>query len=111
MKWIIRQYITPAGCRPFGEWLDRLPVQAQARVAARIARFESGNLGDHKAVGSGVWEARLSFGPGYRVYFGQHGQTSILLLLGGSKVSQQDDIRRAQGYWSHYLEEKHGTTQ
>jgi putative addiction module killer protein len=109
MKWIIRQYITPAGRRPFGEWLDRLPVQAQARVAARIARFESGNLGDLKAVGNGVREARLSFGPGYRIYFGQQGQTIILLLLGGSKASQPEDIRRAQGYWSDYLEGTHGT--
>ena len=110
MRWIIRQYITPAGRRPFGEWLDRLPVQAQARVAARIARFERGKLGDHKPVGGGVLEARLAFGPGYRVCFGQHGQTIILLLLGGSKASQQEDIRRAQGYWSDYLEDRHGTT-
>ena len=48
MAWIIRQYVTPDGHRPFGEWLNRLPVHAQARIAARIARFDTGNLGDHK---------------------------------------------------------------
>jgi putative addiction module killer protein len=110
MKWIIRQYVTATGRRPFSEWLDRLPVQTQARVAARVARFESGNLGDHKAVGDGVWEARFAFGPGYRVYFGRHGQTIILLLLGGSKASQQEDIRRAQEFWNDYAEGRHGTT-
>jgi putative addiction module killer protein len=110
MIWTVRQYITPDGRRPFGDWLNRLPVLAQARIAARIARFESGNLGDHKALGDGVLEARLAFGPGYRVYFGQHGQRIILLLLGGSKASQQEDIRRAKRYWSEYVEGSHGTT-
>jgi len=110
MKWTIRQYITPDGRRPFGEWLNRLPVQVQARIAARIVRFESGNLGDHKAVGGGVWEARLAFGPGYRIYFGRHEQRIILLLLGGSKASQQEDIRRAKRFWNDYMEGRHGTT-
>lgn len=110
MIWTIRQYVTPDGHRPFGEWLNRLPVPAQARIAARIARFESGNLGDHKSVGGGVWEARLAFGPGYRVYFGQYQQRIILLLLGGIKASQKEDIRRAQRYWSDYSEGRHGTT-
>ena len=51
MAWKIRQYITADGHRPFGEWLNSLSVHAQARVAARVARFETGNLGDHKSVG------------------------------------------------------------
>jgi putative addiction module killer protein len=110
MTWTIRQYLTPDGRRPFGEWLDRLPVQTQARVAARVARFETGNLGDHKAVGGGVWEARLAFGPGDRIYFGQYGQRILLLLLGGSKASQREDIQRAQLYWRDYMEGRHGTT-
>jgi putative addiction module killer protein len=67
-------------------------------------RFESGNLGDHRAVGLGVWEARCSFGPGYRVYFAKLGSTVVLLLVGGHKASQRSDIRRAQRYWSDYLE-------
>jgi putative addiction module killer protein len=71
-----------------------------------------GNLGDHKRVGAGVWEARLVFGPGYRIYFGKDGKSIILLLVGGTKASQRKDIRRAQSFWRDYLEAKrHGQTQ
>ena len=109
--WTVRQYVTPAGRRPFGEWLDTLPLQTQARIAARVARFEVGNLGDHKEVGDGVWEARLPFGPGYRVYFGKHRQQILLLLLGGTKKGQSRDIRRARQWWRDYLEAEHGTAE
>jgi putative addiction module killer protein len=109
MSWTVRQYVTLDGHRPYGEWLNTLPIPAQARVAARVARFEAGNLGDHKAVGGGVWEARFPFGPGYRFYFGKHQRQILLLLLGGTKASQSRDIRRAQQYWSDYLEAQHGT--
>ena len=69
-------------------------------------------LGDHKAVGGGVWEAHLAFGPGDRVYFARDGRTIILLLLGGSKASQAKDIRRAHQFWTEYLEARpHGTAQ
>jgi putative addiction module killer protein len=85
-------------------------VHAQARIAARIARFDTGNLGDHKSVGGGVWEARLDYGPGYRLYFGQHQQQIILLLVGGTKASQTRDIRRAQRYWRDYVEGSHDAT-
>lgn len=90
-------------------WLTRLAVDARARVQVRVLRFESGNLGDHKSLGHGVWEARLDFGPGYRVYFAKTGRTVILLLLGGDKRSQSKDINQAKQYWTQYLEEtKHG---
>jgi putative addiction module killer protein len=68
-------------------------------------RFETGNLGDHKDLGSGVWEARMDFGPGYRVYFGKHGRQLVLLLVGGDKRSQSKDIRRAKELWSAFREE------
>lgn len=61
-----------------------------------------GNLGDHKSVGGGVWEARLAFGPGYRIYFGKDGTSIILLLLGGDKASQAKDIHQAQRFWVQY---------
>jgi putative addiction module killer protein len=109
MSWTVRQYVTSDGHRPYGEWLNTLPIPAQARVAARVARFEAGNLGDCKPVGGGVWEARFLFGPGYRLYFGKHQRQILLLLLGGTKASQSRDIRRAQQYWSDYLEAQHGT--
>ncbi len=105
----IQEYLTAAGKSPYQQWLDSVDVSVKARIQARIFRFELGNLGDHKAVGKGVWEARIQFGAGYRVYFGKDGDRLILLLLGGSKSSQSRDIKKAQEYWSEYLEESsHG---
>ncbi len=75
-------------------------------------RFETTNLGDHKSVGDGVWEARLPFGPGYRIYFGKDRGAVILLLLGGDKASQREDIRHAQRLWTDYLKGTlHGKTE
>ena len=74
-------------------------------------RFETGNLGDHKSVGDGVWEVRMTFGPGYRLYFGKDGNKIVVLLVGGDKSSQTKDIKSARRYWSEYLQEAdHGKT-
>src|SRR5215831_13669308 len=73
MKLTIREYLTPQGKNPFRDWLKGLDVGVQARIQARVLRFENGNLGDYKSVGNGVWEACLDFGPGYRLYFGKDG--------------------------------------
>ena len=72
-----------------------------------MLRFEMGNLGDYKSVGGGVWEARLLFGAGYRIYFGKDGDAIIVLLAGGDKSSQSQDVPRARGFWRDYLEAKH----
>ena len=61
-----------------------------------------GNLGDVKSVGNGVWEARIDYGPGYRLYYAQAGRRLILLLIGGDKRTQQSDIAKAQGYWNNW---------
>lgn len=98
----VLEYLTEEGKSPFGVWLASLDVSARARVQARIFRFESGNLGDCKSVGEGVFEARINFGPGYRVYFGIERKTGVLLLLGGDKKSQGRDIRDAKRIWSDY---------
>jgi putative addiction module killer protein len=104
--------LTPAGRSPFRDWLTTLDVSVRARIQARVLRFETGNLGDHKAVGGGVWEARLAFGPGYRIYFGRHQRAVVLLLLGGDKRSQSQDIGRARRFWRDYLEAtRHGKAQ
>ena len=103
-KLTIREYVTARGASPFRTWLGRLDRPVRARLQARVLRFETGNLGDHRAVGRGVWEARCDFGPGYRIYFAQPGATIVLLLLGGDKTAQRDDIRRAQQYWTDYQE-------
>lgn len=111
MPFTVREYITADGANPFRNWLARLALETRARIQVRILRFEAGNLGDHKAVGDGVWEARLDFGPGYRVYFAKAGRTVVLLLVGGDKRSQAKDINQAKQYWAQYRQEtKHGKT-
>ena len=69
----VREHLTADGRNPYREWLDTLDVAPRARIQARVLRFSTGNLGDHKSVGGGVWEARVMFGPGYRIYFGKDG--------------------------------------
>jgi putative addiction module killer protein len=88
---------------PFEDWLDDLnDKKAVARILARLARVRQGNLGDWKSVGEGVSELRVGYGPGYRVYFGQKGQTLVVLLCGGDKRMQDRDIRLAKQYWQEY---------
>ena len=85
MALTVREYLTADGKNPFREWLGSLTKAVKARIQARVLRFELGNLGDHKSVGEGVWEARVMFGPGYRIYFGKDGDSIIVLLVGGDK--------------------------
>ncbi len=80
----------------FAEWLDRLDdVRARARVLVRIERLAAGNPGDVKPVGEGVSEPRIDYGPGYRVYFTKVGRTIVVLLGGGTKKTQDTDIKSA----------------
>jgi putative addiction module killer protein len=106
MRLTIREYISANGGSYFRDWLESFALPVRARIQARILCFETGNLGDHKSVGGGVWEARVMFGPGYRIYFGKENRSIILLLLGGDKSSQARDIRNAQGLWKEYLEDR-----
>jgi putative addiction module killer protein len=77
----------------FAQWLDGLrDLQARARIQARIERLAMGNPGDVKPVGEGVLELRISYGPGYRVYFKQRGRELVILLAGGDKRTQARDI-------------------
>ena len=111
MALTIREFVTADGRNPFRDWLDTLDLRVRARIQARVLRFEMGNLGDHKSAGGGVWEARLMFGSGYRIYFGRDGFSIIVLLAGGSKSSQSQDISRAKSFWREYLEiRQHGKT-
>jgi putative addiction module killer protein len=101
---VIREFVDRRGHSPFRSWLATLDGRIQARIQARIFRFETGNLGDAKNLGQGIWEARLNFGSGYRVYFAIIDGTVILLLAGGDKASQIRDIRRARENLTEYLE-------
>lgn len=92
-------YHNKKGKSPFVEWLESLDIKTQARIRHRLTRVEEGNLGDCFPVGEGVMELRLFFGPGYRIYFGEAGKTTIILLVGGDKKSQSKDIQKAKEYW------------
>ena len=81
----------------FRRWMRALrDRQAQARIAVRIDRVQEGNFGDHRSVGQGVSELRINVAQGYRVYYTIRDTTLVLLLCGGDKASQQQDIQRAQ---------------
>ena len=81
----------------FARWLDGLKdLRARARIQARIERLAAGNPGDVKPAGEGVSELRIDYGPGYRVYFKRRGRKLIILLAGGDKTSQAQDIKKAQ---------------
>lgn len=99
----VRIYADEAGYEPFTDWLNRLRDRAsRQRILARLRRLEQGNFGDCKSLGNGVYELRIFFGPGYRVYFGEDGSTIILLLTGGDKRTQIKDIEAAKTYWKEY---------
>jgi putative addiction module killer protein len=98
----IRVYQTADDHEPFWESLDRLQdEEGRSKIFTGIDRAEAGNLGDWDSVGGGVFELILDFGPGYRIYFGQDGDTIVLLLV-GMKKSQPKDIKTARYYWSDY---------
>jgi putative addiction module killer protein len=99
----IRNYLTVDGKNVFDEWLDTLrDRKAKAKIRARLDRVEDCNLGDYKSVGEDVCELRIDYGPGYRIYFGQEGITVIILLCGGDKSTQEQDIVKAHEYWKDY---------
>jgi putative addiction module killer protein len=104
----IVHYLTPTGEDPFQSWLDELEdVKARVAVLRRVDRIAAGNFGDHKFSRNGVWELRLDVGPGYRVYFGRHGITLVLLLCGGTKRTQSSDIDRAVRFFADLQRRQH----
>ena len=99
----IFRYQTAEGKEPLTDWLGSLrDKQAQAKIRIRLKRLEAGNFGDCDPVGEGVMELREHLGAGYRVYFGRHGQTVVILLCGGSKKSQPADIKAAKECWADW---------
>lgn len=99
----IRNYLTADGRSPFAEWLSSLrDMRAVDKIEKRLDRVQSGNLGDYRSVGEGVFELRINSDPGYRVYFGQIDTIIVLLLCGGDKSTQEQDILKAREYWRDY---------
>jgi len=102
----IQEYIDRQGRSPYGKWFNTLNAQAAAKLVTALIRLGKGNLSNVKGVGEGVFEYRIDFGPGYRVYFGREGDTVIILLGGGTKKRQQRDIENARMMWKEYKERK-----
>lgn len=99
----VTEYQDRDGRRPFAEWMDGLrDSTARQRIVGRIVRMQAGNRGDWRSVGAGLFELRVDYGPGYRVYCGQDGPALVLLLCGGDKSTQSQDIGRAHDYWNDY---------
>ncbi len=98
-------YETQRGKRPFELWIEKLKDhQTAAVIKLRLRRVTLGNLGDSKFIGNGVYELRIDFGPGYRVYYGKVGHRVILLLCAGSKKTQEKDIKLAKEYLDEFQE-------
>lgn len=99
----IEIYAAEGGDAPYEIWFDSLKdTQTQGRINTRLARVRLGNLGDSKAVGDGVSELVLDFGPGYRIYFAQVDTVIVLLLCAGDKGTQKADIATAKEHWADY---------
>lgn len=105
MKKELRYYCTLEGKRPFIEWIKSLKdVVGRAHVNNRLDRAIIGNYGDCEPVGDGIYELKIHYGPGYRVYFCEQEKTILLLLVGGSKKTQVKDIKKAKQYWWEFRE-------
>ena len=102
----LRTYLDEQGRSPFESWILDLDKQAQAKIAIALSRLERGNASNVEAVGEGVSELKLNWGPGYRVYFGHDGKMIIILLCGGTKKRQRRDIATAKARWAGYKARK-----
>lgn len=102
----VREYLDERGEAPFAHWLDSLDALAAAKVATALYRLEQGNFSRVEGVGGGIYECKINFGPGYRVYFAKDGEALIILLGGGSKQRQNADIAAARSGWQDYKRRK-----
>jgi putative addiction module killer protein len=105
-KRTVTEYVDSSGNSPFGRWFDRLDMSAATRVSGAIAKVAYGNDGAVKGLGDGVCEIKIGWGPGYRVYFGFDGSTLVILLAGGTKQRQNQDIANAKAHWATYNRNK-----
>jgi putative addiction module killer protein len=102
----VREYLGSNGRSLFAKWFAALNAPAAAKVTTALVRMEQGNFSNSKGVGAGVYEYRIDFGPGYRIYFGKDGETIVILLGGGTKKHQNEDIVVAQKSWQDFKTRK-----
>jgi putative addiction module killer protein len=104
----IQEFLDASGRSPFARWFEGLNAAAAARVTVALTRLGHGNFSNVEGVGSGVYELKIDFGPGYRVYFGKDGER-IMILLGGSTKKRQDAaIAATQAAWAEYKRRRSG---
>jgi putative addiction module killer protein len=104
----IREFLDDSGRSPFGRWFEGLNAAAAARVTVALTRLGRGNFSNVEGVGRGVYELKIDFGPGYRVYFGKDGDRIVILLGGSSKKRQGVAIAVAHAAWTDYKRRKGG---
>ena len=104
----IHEYLNRAGASPYGKWFAALDRVAATKVTTSLVRVALGNTCKVKSLGAGLAEVKIDFGPGYRVYFGRDGRALILLLGGGTKKRQDEDIAAARERWRDYQLRKRG---
>jgi putative addiction module killer protein len=102
----ILEFLERDGSSPFAKWFAALDATAAAKITTAVRRLELGNFSNVKGVGAGVFEYKVDFGPGYRVYFGKDGDTLVILLGGGTKKTQDRDIGTAHVRWQEYKQRK-----
>ena len=103
----IEMYLDSSGNAPFEKWLNSISIEFQAKVSAYITRLSLGGCKNNiKQLKDGVFEIKIDYGPGLRVYFGEDGKTIVLLLIGGDKKTQKSDIKKAKEYWRDYEQNK-----
>jgi len=100
------EYVDARGRSPYAVWFNGLNAEAAAKVAAALYRLEEGNFSNVKGVGGGVFERKIDFGPGYRIYFGRDGEAIVVLLGGSTKRDQRRAIAAAQERWEDYKRRK-----
>ncbi len=103
---VIEEYLDDQGESPFATWFGNLDAIGAAKVTVALSRIERGAVSNVKGVGDGGLEFRVDFGPGYRVYFGRDGDRLVILLAGGTKRRQDEDIAAAKARWSNYKARK-----
>ena len=104
MEYEVVEYLDEQDKAQFGTWFNRLNPLAAAKVTTAIKRLVQGNNSNVKRLPGGIFEYKLHFGPGYRIYFGKHKKTIVVLLIGGTKKRQSADIAKAKLFWKNFLE-------
>jgi putative addiction module killer protein len=102
----LRGYIDENGRARFAAWFEQLNSEASAKVAIALTRMGQGNFSKAKGLGAGLYEYKIDFGPGYRIYFGKDGEQIVILIGGGTKKRQPNDIAAAQRCWVDYKRRK-----